>query len=81
MADKLVVAVLGNQKSGKSFTWNTLFGRVVRTSKYERRLWFNECDWVNVFLVSASAEEKGIDIDNIIPKETPKIVLCSMQYT
>lgn len=81
MADKIVVAVLGNQKSGKSSTWNTLFGRVVRSSKHERRLWFNKYEWVNVFIVSASAEEKGIGIDKIIPKEIPKIVLCSMQYT
>jgi GTPase Era involved in 16S rRNA processing len=34
----LVVAVLGHRNTGKSTTWNTLFGATVKTGKHERRL-------------------------------------------
>jgi ABC-type multidrug transport system ATPase subunit len=30
MADKLLIAVMGHRDSGKSTTWNTLFGRTVK---------------------------------------------------
>ena len=56
--EKLLIAVLGNRNSGKSHTWNTLFGSTVRTGKEERRLYFNDCEYVNVFLVSGSPEER-----------------------
>lgn len=85
MADKLVVAVLGTRNSGKSRTWNSLFGAdeeggTVRTGKNERHLYLNAADWVDVFLVSGSAEERQVFIGKIVPKQLPNIVLCSMQY-
>ena len=81
MADKLVVAVLGNEKSGKSFTWNKLFGKAVRTGKWERKLKLNNYEWTSVFLVSGSSEERGKYVGDIIGEEKPNIVLCSMQYS
>jgi hypothetical protein len=36
--DRLFVAVVGARNSGKSTTWNTLFGRQVNTGKKPRRL-------------------------------------------
>jgi ribosome biogenesis GTPase A len=38
MTDRLFVGVLGNRNSGKSTTWNTLFGATVRTGQYPRIL-------------------------------------------
>ena len=78
--EKLLVAVLGNRNSGKSLTWNTLFGATVRTGKDERRLYFNDCEYVNIFLVSGSPEEREIYIGEIITAKDPQIVLCSTQY-
>lgn len=78
--DKLLVSVLGNRDSGKSHTWNTLFDGIVRTGKDERRLYFNECKYVNVFLVSGSPEEREIYVGDIVTAQNPKIVLCSAQY-
>jgi len=50
--ENLLVSVLGNINSGKSHTWNKLFGLTVRTGKKERRLYFNDCKYVKVFLQS-----------------------------
>ena len=80
MKDKIVVAVLGNRKSGKSRTWNTLFGHTVRTGNRIRRLFLSESEWVDVFLVSGSPEERHTYVGDIIGKQSPSIVLCSMQY-
>jgi len=85
MADRIVVAVMGTSNSGKSTTWNTLFdaikeGGAVRTGKYERHLYLNAAERVDVFLVSGSAEERDIFIGDILPRPLPKIVLCSLQY-
>ena len=79
--DNLMVSVLGNRNSGKSYTWDTLFGSTVRTGSNERRLYFNDCEYVNVFLVSGSPEEREIFVGDIITAASPKIVLCSIQYT
>ena len=38
MTDRLFVGVLGHQKSGKSTTWNTLFGATVRTGHFPQTL-------------------------------------------
>ena len=81
MKDRLLVGVLGNQNSGKSHTWNTLFGRRVRTGTNLKRLYFNEYEYVEVFLISGSPEERRIYVEDIITIEKPHIVLCSMQYT
>jgi hypothetical protein len=82
MTDRLLIAVLGNRNSGKSKTWNTLFGQTVKTGTAPRRLYLNKAQWVDdVFLVSGSSEERGIPIEKIMPEESsPAIVLCSVQY-
>jgi hypothetical protein len=76
----LVVAVLGNRHAGKTTTWKTLFGATVKTGKYERRLYLNKAQYVNVFLVSGSAEERDEYVGDIITVKKPSIVLCSTQY-
>jgi len=78
--DKLLITILGNRDSGKSHTWNTLFGATVRTGKKERRLYFSDCEYVEVFLVSASPEENNKYVGELITAKEPKIVLCSTQY-
>ncbi|MBF6635549.1 hypothetical protein ITX54_02570 [Rouxiella silvae] len=80
MSERLLIAVLGNRNSGKSTTWNRLFGSVVKTGKYERQLFLNAAQWVNVFLVSGSPEEREIAVEEILPESLPQIVLCSTQY-
>jgi hypothetical protein len=82
MADKLLIAVLGNRNSGKSKTWNTLFGSTVKTGSQLRYLYLNKAQWVDdVFLIAGSSEERGIPVEEIMPKElSPAIVLCSVQY-
>jgi len=80
VTERLVVSVLGNRNSGKSHTWNTLFGETVKTGKYQRKLWLNNCEYVNVFLVSGSPEERETYVGDIITDDRPSIVLCSMQY-
>jgi hypothetical protein len=82
MADKLLIAVLGNRNSGKSKTWNMLFGSTVKTGRQLRYLYLNKAQWVdNVFLISGSSEERGLPVEEIIATEiSPSIVLCSVQY-
>ena len=59
MADRLFVAVIGSRNSGKSTTWNTLFGHEVRTGKESRRLWLDDDGHTaEVFLISGSNEER-----------------------
>jgi hypothetical protein len=76
----LVVAVLGNRNSGKSSTWNELFERTVRTGSELKRLYLSNSEYVEVFLVSGSPEERGTYVGDIIGNQKPRIVLCSMQY-
>lgn len=78
--EKLLVSVLGHRNSGKSTTWNTLFGRRVRTGSALRRLYFRDGTYIEVFLVSGSPEERGKYVGDILNHSTPAIVLCSMQY-
>lgn len=80
MKDKLVVGVLGNRRSGKSHTWNTVFGQTVRTGRDIRRLYLTNSEYIEVFLVSGSAEERHSYVGDIIGRQHPRIVLCSMQY-
>ena len=77
--DRLLVAVVGNSNSGKSHTWNTLFGRTVRTGSNERPLSLVNGESVSVFLVSGSPEERKKYVGEIVQHD-PRIVLCSMQY-
>lgn len=80
MNDNLCVAVLGHRNSGKSLTWNTLFGRHVSTGRRMRRLFLTATQYVEVFLVSGSSEERHLYVGDIIGNLAPRIVLCSMQY-
>jgi hypothetical protein len=78
--DRLLIAVLGNRNSGKSRTWNTLFGQTVRTGKEVRSLEVAKGAYVDVFLVSGSPEERELCVGDIVKKAKPRIVLCSVQY-
>ena len=81
MKERLFVGVLGNRASGKSTTWNTLFGSTVRTGKHTRTLalYGNEC--AEVFLISGSPEERQLYAGDILADQKCYIVLCSIQYT
>jgi hypothetical protein len=78
--DRLLVGILGHRNSGKSHTWNTLFGRTVRTGIDVRRLTLRPGECVEVFLVSGSAEERHLYVGDILAGQGCRIVLCSMQY-
>ncbi|WP_299466371.1 hypothetical protein [uncultured Microscilla sp.] len=76
----LLVAVLGNRNSGKSYTWNTLFESTVKTGKRERKLSFGKTEHTWVYLVSGSSEERQAYVGDLIKVKNPRIVLCSIQY-
>jgi hypothetical protein len=78
--DNLLIAVMGARNSGKSFTWNKLFDNKVITGKNIRRLYLNESEYTEVFLISGSPQEREKNVSDIIKNCNPKIVLCSMQY-
>lgn len=80
MSSNLVIAVIGNRNSGKSSTWNALFGGTVRTGSEMRKLFLRGNEYVEVFLVSGSPEERKLYVGEIITVDNPRIVLCSMQY-
>ncbi len=80
MKTNLVVSVLGNRNSGKSSTWNALFGQTVRTGSQIRRLYLTATEYIEVFLVSGSPEERNTYVGDIIGGHAPRIILCSMQY-
>ena len=56
---RLLIGLLGNRDSGKSYTWNELFGKSVRTGKHPRQLELLPGERVEVLLVSGSFEERG----------------------
>ena len=78
--ERLFVSVLGNRNSGKSSTWNTLFGATVRTGKNTRTLPLGGGRCVGVFLISGSPEERKIYAGDILKNQECRIVLCSVQY-
>ena len=80
MKNNLVIGLLGHRNSGKSTTWNELFGDRVRTGVNVRRLYLNVTEYIEVFLVSGSPEERETYVGNIIGEQIPRIILCSMQY-
>jgi hypothetical protein len=81
MDDRLFVAVIGSRNSGKSTTWNTLFGREVRTGKEPRILELNDDGRsTEVFLISGSNEEKHRYAADVLKNVDCRIVLCSVQY-
>lgn len=80
MADRLFVGVLGNRKAGKSTTWNTLFEKTVRSGRNVHELKLRTGEYVEVFLISGSPEERRLYAKDILKNEDCRIVLCSMQY-
>ncbi|MGA2782570.1 MAG: hypothetical protein ABSF13_11735 [Smithella sp.] len=63
--DNLVVVILGGRNLGKSHTWNTMFGRTVKTGRRLKQLNIGG-KRVDIFLVSGSPEERGIYIGDIV---------------
>lgn len=78
--DRLFVSVIGNRDSGKTQTWNTLFGSTVRTGQNARQLSLFGGECVDVFLVSGSFEERNKYAGEILDNQNCRIVLCSTQY-
>lgn len=81
MKRNLVIGLLGKVGAGKSFIWSKLFGREVKTGKHLRKLFFNETEYVEVFLVNVPAVQRNKFIGEIITVEKPEIILCSMDYS
>ncbi|WP_052051461.1 P-loop NTPase family protein [Acetobacter tropicalis] len=81
MGNRLFVGVLGNRNSGKSTTWNTLFGATVRTGQNTRTLTLYGGECVEVFLISGSPEERQLYAGDILENQKCRIILCSIQYT
>ena len=81
MNSRLLIGLLGNRSSGKSHTWNELFGRTVRRGTYPRKLELLPGECVDVYLVSGSFEERGEYAGDILGSQDCRIVLCSLQYT
>lgn len=75
---RLLVGVLGYRNSGKSYTWNALFGRTVRRGRHLLEL--RPGEYVETFLVSGSFEERKEYAGKILENQRCRIVLCSMQY-
>lgn len=80
MVDRLFVGVLGHQQSGKSTTWNALFGRTVRTGQNARQLELRPHECVEVFLISGSPEERHLYAEDVLMNQSARIILCSIQY-
>ncbi|RKQ72509.1 hypothetical protein [Oceanibaculum indicum] len=81
MSDRLFVGVLGNRNSGKSITWNTLFGSTVKTGTHPRKLDLYDSECVEVFLISGSFEERQLYAGDVLDNQDSRIILCSIQYT
>lgn len=80
MPDRLFVGVLGHRKSGKSTTWNTLFGKTVHTGANSRQLELRPHECVEVFLISGSLQERGEYAEDVLKNQSARIILCSIQY-
>lgn len=80
MGDRLFVAVIGSRRSGKSTTWNTLFGHAVQTGPLPRLLEVSRSETVEVFLISGSNEERKKYASKVLRNVNCRIVLCSVQY-
>lgn len=79
MKRKLLIGVLGNAGSGKSTTWNILFGHNVHTGKNIRKLTIYDTK-IPVFLINESALERRTKLEYILPDEDPEIVISSFLY-
>lgn len=80
MEEKLIISVLGHRNSGKSETWKKLFGKNLKTGSKLRKLYFNNTEYIEVFLINGSPEERQTSAKEMIGNLSPQIVLCSMQY-
>ncbi len=81
MKDRLFVAVIGERNSGKSTTWNELFGAEVHTGSKPRPLALGiDQQCTSVFLISGSSEEKRRYASRVLHNINCRIVLCSVQY-
>jgi hypothetical protein len=80
MSKRLFVAVLGMPRSGKSTTWNLLFGKRVKTGGMSRRLKLSRSECVEVFLISGSNEERRQYAGTVLRTVKARIILCSVQY-
>ena len=80
MVDRLFIGALGHRHSGKSLTWNTLFGATVRTGSNKRRLKLRSGECVEVFLISGSNEERNQYAGDVLADQSVRIILCSVQY-
>jgi len=80
MEKKLLIGILGSTNSGRTYTWNNLFRRNVITGKNIRKLYLNDHEYVNVFLINGSPQERKRNVNEIIKKTSPRIVLCSLHY-
>jgi hypothetical protein len=76
MIDRLFVAVIGERNAGKSTTWNTLFGRTVKTGNKARRLDVCPKGSVDVSFVGGSNEEKYRNLSEALtPSQTDVFVI------
>ena len=80
MSDRLFVSVIGDRNSGKSTTWNSLFGKTVRTGQKPHSLDLGHGQSPEVFLVSGSFEERQQYAGDVLDNTDCHIVLCSVQY-
>ncbi len=81
MSARLFVGVLGHRDSGKSKTWESLFGSTVKTGQYARTLMLYGGECTEVFLINGSPEERGLNVSDILGENKYQIVLCSIQYS
>jgi hypothetical protein len=85
MSHNLAVVVLAKRNAGKSKTWYTLLGRKVKTGKKLKRIYFNYSEYVEVYVINGSPEERDEDVERLMKDSIgdlkPRIVLCSVQYT
>ncbi len=81
MDQNLLIGLLGNKNSGRSYTWKQMFGKRVITGKNLRRLYLTDNEYAEVFLINGSPLERKKDVQQIIKPENPRIVLCSFLYS
>ncbi len=79
MKSKLLIAVLGNEGSGKTTTWINLFERKVHTGKNLRNLNIQSFK-IPVFLINESPLERKTKLEYILPENDPDIVISSFLY-
>lgn len=77
MNDRLFVAVIGERDSGKSTTWNELFGAEVHTGRKPRPLDLGANQQTNVRLISGSNEEKNRHLSEVLAQKRTSVFLIS----